>query len=242
MSVFNNIIMSSEQRLVRIFDDLCSNDQINGDDDNLLSIAQKFDLRPAQLILALGFNKNIGKLNKIFNALGYESVTTLFKERDKIYTTDIYRKITLDNIMNIYNTSKNNNKLLGIIRPLLRQRLGNVESTIESTINSLIIDNYKVEIKTIYADNIADLDFAEERLDKEENGFRALLNEVSIIADHKLIPIGDIFFRATILPEEKRKLLDKNLIPIELIESRVDDPIISRQERKMLNDFLARKT
>jgi len=53
-----------------------------------------------------------------------------------------------------------------------------------------------------------------------------------------LIPAGDIFFRETILPEEKRKLLSKNLIPVDLVESRLEEQNISKQEKQMLNDYL----
>jgi len=41
------------------------------------------------------------------------------------------------------------------------------------------------------------------------------------------------------LPEEKRKLLSKNLIPVELVESRLEEKNISQQEKQMLNEFLA---
>jgi hypothetical protein len=121
---------------------------------------------------------------------------------------------------------------------LLRNRLENIESRIEATVNSLIIEKYKAEMQAVYADKIADIDFAEERLNNVESGFRALLNEVCLITGSRLIPAGDIFFRETILPEEKRKLLSKNLIPVELVESRLQDKDISQQEKKMLNDFL----
>jgi hypothetical protein len=65
-----------------------------------------------------------------------------------------------------------------------------------------------------------------------------LLNEACIITESRLIPAGDIFFRETILPEEKRKLLSKNLIPVELVESRLQDTNITQQEKQMLNDYL----
>ena len=121
---------------------------------------------------------------------------------------------------------------------LLESRLESIESKIEETVNSMIIEKYKAEMRAIYSDNIADIDFAEKRLSRTDSGFRALLNEVTIIAESKLLPAGDIFFRDTILPEEKRKLLNKGMIPIELIESRLADENISQQEKKMLLDYI----
>ena len=40
------------------------------------------------------------------------------------------------------------------------------------------------------------------------------------------------------MPEEKRKLLSKNLIPVDLVESRLEEQNISKQEKQMLNDYL----
>jgi hypothetical protein len=82
------------------------------------------------------------------------------------------------------------------------------------------------------------MDFTEERLNKRDSGFRALLNEVTMIVESKLIPIGEIFFRDSILPQEKQKLLNKGLIPKELIQSRINESGINPQEKKILNDYL----
>ena len=142
-------------------------------------------------------------------------------------------------MLTLYSTVKDENETLQVMQYLLKNRLGNIESKIEATVSSLIIEKYKTEMKAIYADKIADIDFAEERLNNAESGFRALLNEACIITESRLIPAGDIFFRETILPEEKRKLLSKNLIPVELVESRLEEQNISQQEKQMLNEFLA---
>jgi hypothetical protein len=138
----------------------------------------------------------------------------------------------------LYSIVRDDNEMLQVMQYLLKNRLENIESRIEATVNSLIIEKYKTEMRAVYADKIANIDFAEERLNNVESGFRALLNEACIITESRLIPAGDIFFRETILPEEKRKLLSKKLIPVELVESRLQDKDISQQERQMLKDFL----
>ena len=93
-------------------------------------------------------------------------------------------------------------------------------------------------MRAIYSDEIVGIDFVETRLDKSDSGFRALLNEVTLIAENKIIPIGDIFFRDTILPQEKKKLLDKGLIPKNLIDTRLGDPAITDIEKKVLYDYI----
>ncbi len=241
MSMFNNILTGAEEDLVKIFYNFRTKDDSEDKKDNLILAAKKFKLNPEQLVFALGFNQKTRELEEIFTSLGYMNLEELTKERNELYINDVYQKISLENILVLYSTIRNNNEMLQVMQYLLKNRLENIESRIEATVNSLIIERYKVEMKAVYADKIADIDFADERLNNAESGFRALLNEACIITESRLIPAGDIFFRETILPEEKRKLLSKNLIPVELVESRLQDTNISQQEKQMLNDYLTLK-
>jgi len=239
--MFNNILTGAEEDLVKIFYNFRTKDDSEDKKDNLILAAKKFKLNPEQLVFALGFNQKTRELEEIFTSLGYMNLEELTKERNELYINDVYQKISLENILVLYSTIRNNNEMLQVMQYLLKNRLENIESRIEATVNSLIIERYKVEMKAVYADKIADIDFADERLNNAESGFRALLNEACIITESRLIPAGDIFFRETILPEEKRKLLSKNLIPVELVESRLQDTNISQQEKQMLNDYLTLK-
>ncbi len=238
MPTFNDILTGEDEDLVKIFYKSRAKDGADKKKTNLAAAARKLKLKPQQLTFALGFNKNIRQLDEIISVLGYANMEALEKERNEIYINDLYQNISLENLLTLYSCIRSDNAMLQVMQYLLRNRLGNIESKIEATVNSLIIEKYKAEMKAVYADRIADIDFAEERLNNMESGFRALLNEACIITESRLIPAGDIFFRETILPEEKRKLLSKNLIPVELVESRLEDSNISQQEKQMLNDFL----
>ena len=125
-----------------------------------------------------------------------------------------------------------------MLQHLLERRLQKIEESIEATVNSVVIERYKKEIRAIYSDGVAQIDFAEMRLSKVHSGFRALLNEVALIVESRLIPVGDIFFRESILPEEKRRLMIRGLIPRELVLSRLADERIPVQERAVLEDQL----
>lgn len=204
----------------------------------LEEIAAGFKLRKEQLICAYGFNPVSRFLIEILPALGYATWNELIQERNNIFTTDIYKRLSVENVLKIYERVKSDPASLEVMQYLLRQRLEKIEGEIESTVNSMIIERYKTEMRTIYSAGIANIDFTEDRLDRHDSGFRALLNEVSMIVESKIIPVGEIFFRSTILPQEKQKLLNKGLIPKELVQSRVNDPGISADERKILNDYL----
>lgn len=204
----------------------------------LEEIATGFKLRKEQLICAYGFNPVSRFLIEILPALGYATWNELVQERNNIFTTDIYKRLSVENVLKIYERVKTDPASLDVMQYLLRQRLEKIEGEIESTVNSMIIERYKSEMRAIYSSGIANIDFTEERLDRQDSGFRALLNEVSMIVESKIIPVGEIFFRNTILPQEKQRLLNKGLIPKELVQSRVNDPGISADERKILNDYL----
>lgn len=204
----------------------------------LEEIATGLRLRKEQLICAYGFNPVTRYLIEMLPAFGYATWNELIQERNNIFTTDIYKRLSLENVLKIYERIKADADSLAVMQYLLKQRLEKVESEIESTVNSMIIERYKTEMRTIYNSGIANIDFTEERLDRRDSGFRALLNEVIMIVESRIIPVGEIFFRASILPQEKQKLLNKGLIPKELIQSRINDPEISADERKILAEYL----
>ncbi len=169
------------------------NDQIPMD-GRLNNIAKKTGLRKEQLICAIGFNPIAPQLPEIYPIIGFEFFDNLAQRRNDIFTTDIYRYVSLDNILATYAEIKDDSSNLQIMQYLLAKRLEKIENRIEETVNSLIIEKYKAEMRVIYNDGIANIELAEERLNRKDSGFRALLNEVAIIIESKLIPAGDIFF------------------------------------------------
>ncbi len=240
MASFSDLLSASQEELVRTFFNF-RGEQTVDDVARIALIAKNLQLRTPQLICALGFNPNTQDAVELLPILGFASHDVLISERNDYFINDIYKRLTLDNILSIYTVAKDHEELLQVMPYLIRQRLSTIESRIEETVNSLVIDKYKAEIRAIYSERIVSFEFAEERLDHVDSGFRALLNEVTIITESKIIPAGDIFFRDTLLPEEKRKLLNRGLIPDELIKARLEDESISIEEKRMLNDYLTMK-
>ncbi|HIF50729.1 MAG TPA: hypothetical protein EYQ42_04225 [Thiotrichaceae bacterium] len=236
MASFKEILNSNEEELLQLLYKF--NVVEESDEDKAESIAIKLKLREAQFICAIGFNKSIRNLPEIPLILGFENYDSLINSRNEFFTTDIYKLLTLDNILSVYSVVRDDVENKQIMEYLLSNRLETIEGQIEETVNSLIIDKYKEEMRAIYSDEIVSIDFVETRLNKSDSGFRALLNEVTLIVESKLIPVGDIFFREEILPQEKRKLLDKGLIPFDLIKTRLIDSNISDVEKKILYDYL----
>lgn len=236
MSIFDDILFDSEEALLQRFYKFKTDSAATA--TPISEIAKSFMLRKEQLICALGFNIDARFLIELLPVLGYATFNELDQERNDIYTSDIYKKLPLDNIEKIYERINKDQNMLDTMQYLLKKRLEKVESEIESTVNSMIIEKYKSEMRTVYSLGIASMEFTEERLDKLDSGFRALLNEVTMIVENKLIPVGEIFFRESILPQEKQKLLNKGLIPKELIQLRINEASIKPEEKKILMDYL----
>lgn len=237
MTEFREILTGTAQELSDIFTRHVASGQVQ-QETRLTWMARQLLFKPEQLICALGFNPGFQKFTEIATLLDYIPAD-LIKFRNEIFSHDVYKKLSLDNVLSIYSVVKDDPATIQVMQYLLGNRLAKIESKIENTVNSTLIEKYKAEMRAIYMDGIASIDFAEHRLSKTDSGFRALLNEVVIITESRLIPAGNIFFRNNVLPEEKRKLLNKGLIPLELVESRLEDRQISPREKKLLKDYLS---
>ena len=236
MASFKEILNSNEEELLQLL--YRFNVSTESSEDKAEAIGMKLKLREAQLICAIGFNESTRNLPEIPPILGFDNYDALLNSRNEFFTTDIYKLVSLDNILSIYSVVKNDVANKQIIEYLLSNRLESIEKRIDETVNSLIIDKYKEEMRAIYSDGVVGIDFVENRLELSDSGFRALLNEVTLIVENKIIPVGELFFRDSILPQEKRKLLHKGLIPRPLIEARLEDPNISDVEKKILYDYM----
>ena len=235
MSIFDDILNENEEELLQRFYKFRTTDTRGL---SLEDLAAVFKLRKEQLICAYGFNPVSRYLVEVLPVLGFATWNELVQERNNIFTTDIYKRLALENVLKIYEKVRTDSATLQVMQYLLHHRLEKIESEIESTVNSMIIERYKTEMRAIYTTGIANIDFTEERLNRQDSGFRALLNEVIMIVESRIIPVGEIFFRDSILPQEKQKLLNKGLIPKELIQSRINDASISADERKILGEYL----
>lgn len=236
MTSFNELLRASGEDLVRALYAFHSNKEKNKKTPAV--IAKTLKLTSGQLMCGVGFNPSVRESTEIVSLLGFERFSDIEERRNEYFAKDIYRRLTLDNILAIYDVVKDDAEALQSMQYLLKRRLQSIEENIESTVNSLTIEKYKAEIRAIYSDGIATIDFAKERLRQMDSGFRALVNEVSMITEYRLIPVGEVFFMDTILPQEKRRLLERGLIPQELVEERLQDSSIPNQESRVLREFL----
>jgi len=238
MSVFEQILTASAEDLLKlVFKTAAARDR-QAQGSRSREIARKLGLTHGQLLCAVGFNPHIRDLPDVVTILGFPSYDILARARDEYFTNDVYDRLGIKDVLAIYAQVAQDPLHLEVMQYLMPARLKRIEDKIEATVNSLVIERYKKEIRGIYSDGVAQPEFVEGRLANTHSGFRALLNEVLLIVEHRMVPVGDIFFRDSVLPEEKRRLIAKGLVPRDLIVARLAEPDIPPQERKVLEEQL----
>ncbi len=235
MPVFDQLLKSDPEQVV----DLFYNSGINMAATTEKEAATYLKLNHVQLVCALGFNRKIKELLDIIFTLGYESLDEFIKKRNRLFISDSYHHLSLKQILSIYDQLLNDEEQSSaFITKLLSTRISMLEHRIEKTVKPKLIENYRTEMKTIYKTGSVPVEFIDLRLKNPDSGFRALLDEVSLIVESKTISAMEVFIRDTVLPEEKRRLITKGLIPRSLIEKRLEFEDLPEPEREMLEKYL----
>lgn len=238
MSVFEQILAAPAEELLKLVFKAAAARDREAQGSRSREVARRLGLTHAQLLCAVGFNPNIRELPDVATILGFPGYDALARARDEYFTNDVYSRLGIKDVLAIYAQVARDAQHQQVMQYLMSTRLKRIEDKIESTVDSLVIERYKKEMRGIYSDGVALPEFVEGRLADTHSGFRALLNEVLLIVEHRLVPVGDLFFRDEVLPEEKRRLIARGLVPRELIVARLEEPAISPQERRMLEEQL----
>ena len=237
MITFTELLTASDDDLVRLFY------KINTDtaDDFILRInkvATQLGMNHSQLVCALGFNRHIRDLSDIFSTLGFRSYKLLSYRRNELFRTDTYNQLPIDNILDIYSERLEDQQILDSLREMLHPRLQHIEEDIDRNGDPAHIISYRMEVHSIYGAGIVDKTFAEARISKDIGRFRVIANEVQVIIEAKFLPPSNLFFMDSLVPEEKKDLIEHDHITPAMITNRLQNKLISPEERDMLEGYL----
>ncbi len=238
MLSFRDLLTASDADLVKIFYKV----NIDPADDfikRINKLAAQLGLNHAQLVCAIGFNKNIRDLTDIISVMGFRSYKLLSYRQNELFTTDTYQQLAIDNIIDIYSARLEDVEIMESLRELLMPRLEHIETSIEKTGDPAYIISYRMEVHAIYTSGIADKSFAERRINKPGIGkYRIMANELGVIVEAGLLPASNFFFMESISPEEKKDLIDRKHISEAMIKNRLQNSKISQEERDMLEGYI----
>jgi hypothetical protein len=202
-------------------------------------IAHHLGINRSQLICACGFNAHIIHLPRVLNVIGFSSFDALWSNRNFIFINDIYRALSIDNILSIYGTVGNRLNDYEMIPDLIASRLGSIEAQIEATINPIMLGSYKLDIRGIYENKLVDRELALARLDENYAVLRGLADEVGLLVRSGVLEVAEVFAHPGATVDEKARLVRDRLASVELVQShlRGSVPDVERHvlERELAN-------
>jgi len=237
MPSFTELLTASDDDLVRIFYKTSTDEEADFI-KRINTVAAQLGLNHTQLVCAIGFNKHIRDLTDIQQQLGFRSFKLLTYRQNELFTTDTYKQLDIDNILDIYSERLEDQEVLDTLRELLHPRLEHIEAEIEKSSDPAHIISYKMEIHSIYTSGIADKNFADERLNKDIGKYRLMANEANVIIDAGYHPPSNLFFMDTLSPEEKQDLIAAGHINNDMIKNRLQNAKISEEEREILEEHI----
>ncbi|MCB1748591.1 MAG: hypothetical protein H6977_15350 [Gammaproteobacteria bacterium] len=237
MATFRDILLADDTALVRLFYKV----RAGADSDFIKKInhaAAQVGVNHSQLVCALGFNRYVRDLTDILELVGFSSYKLLSYRRNELFSTDCYRQLDIDNVIDIYAAQLADSELERNLLELVPQRLAHIEARLEETLDPAMLISYKMEVHSIYSAGIATAEFAAARIDAPIADLRLKVEEIPMIVEGGLVPVGNLFYSDSLLPAEKRYLIDGGLVDAEMIRNRLANPEIPEDERQMLEDFL----
>lgn len=237
MAGFNELLNAGETEIVKFFYKVKTDPALDFI-KNINAIAAQLDLNHSQLVCAVGFNADAAGLTEVLTMLGFKSHETMSYRRDELFVTDNYQQLAIDDVISVYSTHLENQQMLAKLRELLYPRLEHIEASIEKDEGPQNVISYRMEIHSIYRLGIADKKFAEKRIARDIGKYRHLANELNVLVEKKLFPASNFFFMETVSPEEKRELIQRDLITLDMIKNRLQNAKITNSEREMLEDFI----
>ncbi len=212
MFSFDTLLHAGADELLAIFSATRAAAELDAD-VRREQLAQQLGLRVSQLLCGLGFNAAVPTLDAVQRALGFSHFDALIGARNYAFIHDVYRALTINNIVEIYAA------IARFVEPgtdwseLVLTRITNLESQLEETINPILIGGYKLEIRAIYDKRLASPAFVHGRLTPNHAVMRDIANENALMLERGAIePLA--FLEATGLSlDEKRRAVFKGLIP-----------------------------
>lgn len=227
------LLGASAEELVNIFCRFSS----GGPDDfapRLRRIGAQLGLTSGELACGLGFNLALPELPDVLDLLGPGAMEALLNARDACLCQDVYRELSLEAVLAIHSHAALHPAISAAQQALVEQRLATLEACIERTVHAPTIERYRNELRSLYRLGLMPLERFEARMQRRNDGFRALVNEVLLAAETRLVPVGMLLYRDDILPREKQQLVRRGLVPVGLIAERLACAEIAPVERELL--------
>jgi hypothetical protein len=123
---------------------------------------------------------------------------------------------------------------------LIKQRLTQLEENIEATINPITLGSYKLEVRSIYERNLVSRAFIDWRLGGNYAVLRRQTGEVAMMLGTGLVSPAEILAESGVTIEEKSRLVQDGLVPVDTAREHLAEPTLSDGERRAMQQAIAR--
>lgn len=212
MYSFETLLHASSDELLAIF----AATRVGPNDDHDArreDVAHQLGVKVPQLLCAIGFNAAAPGQESICRVLGYANFNGLVTARNYAVIHDVYRALSINNILEIYATLSRLDEAGASWSDLVLSRIINIESQLEETINPILIGGYKLEIRAIYENNLASPEFVRERLSAGHAVMRNIANENAIMLERGVIDPLAFLQHEGVSADEKRRAMFHGLVP-----------------------------
>lgn len=237
MYSFEMLLRASSDELLAIF----AATRVGPLDDNDArreQISQQLGVRVPQLLCSIGFNAAAPGQHSVCRALGFSDFQALVTERNYAFIHDVYRALTINNIIDIYTILQRLDEPGMQWSDLVLTRMNNIESQLEETINPILIGGYKLEIRAIYENNLASPEFIHGRLTPNHAVMRDVANENAIMLERGAIDPLAFLQCEGVSADEKRRVMFRGLVPPAVADHYIRQ-ITSEDEQRRFREALS---
>ncbi len=237
MSQYKQLLGASQEQLTKFFK-VVAGETVANMAARQRAYADRLGINTSLLLCGVGFNRNTWRMPDLAKALGFDNLATLESARNNVFVRDIYSALSVENVVPLYGAMRRIESEADFWCDLIRARISFLQGRLEDTINPVLINGLKHEMRAIYENRLASPEFVAWRLTPELEVLRTMTSEIQLMLVNEAIPAQEFLDHQGVNAEEKRTAVFERLLPGELVEAYIKK-LRSVEERFLLREALS---
>ncbi|MSQ66689.1 MAG: hypothetical protein EXR83_00640 [Gammaproteobacteria bacterium] len=218
MESFETLIRASETQLAEVLARL----RMRGAGEGAArrgQLGRLVGVNVVQLVCGVGFNPALRRLADLPSLLGFASLEGLLAERNYLFIHDRYRALGISDIVEIYTVLGAADAHSGLDADLIISRLNSIEGQLEETINPVLVGGYKLEMRALYVNRLADAALVNRRLGPLYAVLREITGEGMVMLETGTVAATEFLRHAGVTIDEKSRGVFLGLIPAASVQA-----------------------
>jgi len=201
-------------------------------ESSLDAVALEFGMNATQFLCAIGFNPARRELPEVAAVLGFSTDEALVARRNYAFIHDQYRDLSINHVLGIHKVLGADPTLSDATRDVVMSRLEMLENQLEETINPILVGSFKLEVRGIYEQGVANRAFALARLSPTYEQTRTIADETRVMLETRVLTSLDVLRAPSVSGDEKRRLLFHGLVADRDLEAYMADPAVDYEFKR----------